>query len=339
VISAAVLLAWVIAAALLAYVLTAGADFGAGVWDLLASGPRAARQRRAIEHAIAPIWEANHIWMILIVVLAFTGFPEAFALVGTALHIPIALALVGIVLRGAAFAFRSYGVDSNAAREGWGRVFAWASLLTPVCLGLVVAAMSSGAIEIDPGPSGQLRSGFFAGWTTPFAVLTGAFILTMFALLAAVYLTVDCADDPELQSDFRRRALASEMLAGLIAAAVTWRASIDAPRLFAGLVHQPWSIAVQLSTMLAAVVAIVALVRGRFAVARMAVAAQIAQVLLGWALAMDGHLVLDAVPIDRAGARAAVIGPVLWVLAAGSLVLLPALWWLMRVFKQTAKKT
>jgi cytochrome d ubiquinol oxidase subunit II len=333
VISAAMLLAWVIALALVAYVLTAGADFGAGLWDLLATGPRAQRQRTAIEHAIAPIWEANHIWMILVVVLAFTGFPEAFAVVSIALHIPIALALVGIVLRGAAFAFRSYGVRSQAARSRWGRVFAWASLITPVCLGMVVAGMSSGAIVQTDG---VVRSGYFAGWTTAFAVLTGAFVLTIFALLAAVYLTLDVADDPELQADFRRRALVCEVVAGLLAAAVAWRASVDAPLLLHGLAARPWSIPVQLLTMLAALATTFALIRDRFALARVAVAAQIALVVLGWTLAMDGHLVLDAVPIERAGARPAVIGPVLWVLAAGGMVLLPALWWLMRVFKQRA---
>ena len=331
--TAPLVLAAAMALALVAYVLTAGADFGAGVWDLLARGPRAERQRRAIEHAIAPIWEANHIWMILIVVLAFTGFPEAFATIGIALHIPIAIALVGIVLRGAAFAFRHYGATTEVARSRWGRLFAWASLATPICLGMVVAAMCSGAIAIDE--HGLVRSGFFAGWTTPFAVLTGAFTLAMFALLAAVYLTLDVADDPELQSDFRRRALACELVAGVLAAAVAWRASIDAPALFEGLARAQWSIPVQIATMLAACGAIAALVRRRFAVARIAVAAQIALVVLGWVLAMDGHLVLDAVPIDRAGAQAEVIVPVLWVLALGSALLLPALWWLLRVFKQS----
>jgi cytochrome d ubiquinol oxidase subunit II len=107
-----------------AYVLTAGADFGGGVWDLLSRGPRATAQREAIARAIAPIWEVNHIWMIFVVVLLFTVFPDAFALVSVALHIPLVLVLVGIVLRGSAFVFRAYGMQPNEARERWGRVFA-----------------------------------------------------------------------------------------------------------------------------------------------------------------------------------------------------------------------
>src|SRR5688500_8016485 len=112
-----------------AYVLTAGADFGGGVWDLLSRGPRAAAQREAIAKAIEPIWAVTHIWMIFVVVLLFTVFPVAFAVVSVALHIPLVLVLVGIVLRGSAFVFRAYGMQPNDARERWGRVFAWASAI------------------------------------------------------------------------------------------------------------------------------------------------------------------------------------------------------------------
>jgi len=93
-------------AALVFYVLLGGADFGGGIWDLLASGPRAREQRAAIEHAIGPIWEANHVWLILVIVVLFTGFPPAFAAISIALFVPLVLLLVGIVLRGAAFTFR-----------------------------------------------------------------------------------------------------------------------------------------------------------------------------------------------------------------------------------------
>ena len=125
-------LAGIILIALTAYVLMGGADFGGGVWDLLASGSRKARQRDLIAHAIGPVWEANHVWLILAVVLLFTCFPSAFARIAIALHVPLTLMLIGIVLRGSAFVFRSYG-------GGGGRVFAVASLVTPVLLGVAVA--------------------------------------------------------------------------------------------------------------------------------------------------------------------------------------------------------
>src|SRR5689334_4940258 len=119
-------------AALCAYVITGGADFGGGVWDLLASGPRREEQRALISRSLAPIWEANHVWLIVVVVMVFTAFPAAFSTIAIVLHIPLTLMLVGIVARGSAFVFRSYGAANDSARHRWGAVFAIASTVTPV---------------------------------------------------------------------------------------------------------------------------------------------------------------------------------------------------------------
>ncbi len=315
------------------YVLTGGADFGGGVWDLLARGPRAGAQRKAIARALAPIWEVNHIWMIFVVVTLFTAFPHAFAVVTTALHVPLLLALFGIVLRGSAFVFQAYGLQARAARRRWHRVFAWASALTPVCLGMTLAALSSGDIRLDA----ELRvtSGFFAGWTTSFALCVGLFALALFALLAAVYLAseADGRGELELRDDFRRRALASEALAGGLSLLVLWRAAVEAPLLFEGLLGARWSIPVQFATAFAATGVIAALALARMRVARVLVVIQVSLVVLGWGLAMQGHLILPDMPLERAGAQASVLGPLPLVLLGGSLVLVPALAWLFRVFK------
>src|SRR5439155_12740417 len=171
------LLGLIMAGALTAYALLAGADYGGGVWDLLATGPSASRQRATIARAIGPVWEANHVWLILAVTVLFTGFPPAFAWLGTTLHLPIMLALVGIVLRGSAFVFRAYGPSSQEDR--WGRLFAVASVLTPVLLGVLVGTITEGASAL---------------WLTPFSVSVGLFTLTLFAYLAAVYLTLEARD-------------------------------------------------------------------------------------------------------------------------------------------------
>src|SRR5919206_5323426 len=134
----------VLALSLNAYVLLAGADFGGGVWDLLASGPRRNRQREVISHAIGPIWEANHVWLILAIVLTFSCFPSVFARLGTVLHIPLTLMLVGIVLRGSAFTFRAYDDEHDAVQRRWGRIFAGASLVTPVLLGVSIGTVAAG---------------------------------------------------------------------------------------------------------------------------------------------------------------------------------------------------
>src|SRR5207245_2586242 len=125
---------------------SAGADFGGGVWDLLAHGPQARAQREVIASAIGPVWEANHVWLVLVVVVLFMGFPVAFATLGTVLHVPLALMLTGIVLRGSAFAFRTYDVRRDATQRRWGRLFAIASLVTPVMLGVCVGAVAAGRV-------------------------------------------------------------------------------------------------------------------------------------------------------------------------------------------------
>jgi len=196
----------VVLVALIAYTLLGGADFGGGVWDLLASGPRRDRQRSAIAHAIGPIWEANHVWLILVIVLLFTCFPAVYADLSVVLHIPLALMLIGIVLRGSAFTFRAYDPTGDQAGSRWGRIFAVASLLTPVLLGTIIGAIASGdagrAVRADSDAS--FRATFIAPWLTPFAVAVGMFTLALFAFLAAVYLTVATSNDVDVQADFRR---------------------------------------------------------------------------------------------------------------------------------------
>jgi cytochrome bd ubiquinol oxidase subunit II len=317
-----------------AYVLTGGADFGGGLWDLLARGPRAHEQRQAVARALAPIWEVNHIWMIFVVVTSFTAFPHAFAIITTALHVPLLLALIGIVLRGSAFVFRAYGMQPDPLRERWGRVFAWASALTPVFLGMSLAALSSGAIRVDE--QHRVTSGFLAGWTTSFALAVGLFALALFGLLAATYLAreADVRGELALRDDFRKRALASEAVAGVLAAIVLWRAWAESPLLFAGLLGATWSIPIQALTGLIAAGAIVALALARMQLARILVIVQVALVVLGWGLAMNGYLILPDVHLADAGAQAAVLGPLPWVLLGGGALLVPALIGLFRVFKR-----
>ena len=322
--------------AVAAYALTAGADFGSGVWDLLASGPRRERQRELIAEAIAPIWEVNHIWMIFIVVVLFTVFPHGFAVAMTALHVPLVLVLLGIVLRGSAFVFRAYGMQPDEVRARWGRVFAWASALTPVFLGMCLAALSSGAIRaaLDARGAAHVRSGFFAGWTSGFAVVVGLFTLALFVLLAAVYLGHEAEQlgERNLARDFRRRALAAEVVAFVMALLVLWRARVECPGLYYDLFHAHWSIPAQVLTAIVAGGAIWALIADRMRLARVCAMTQVALIVLGWGLAMDGHLVLPDLPLARAGVEPVVLASLPWVLLGGAALLVPALIGLFRLF-------
>jgi len=249
-------LAAILALSLAAYVLFGGADFGGGVWDLLASGPRKARQREVIAHAIAPIWEANHVWLILAIVLAFTCFPEVFARLGTVLHIPLSLMLIGIVLRGSAFIFRSYDTEELKAQRRWGRVFAIASLATPVLLGVCIGAVASG--RLVPPADGDFVTGFVEPWLTPFALAIGLMTLTIFAFLAAVFLTLE-THDPELADDFRRRGLIAGVAVFVAAFAALALAPHGAPLVQRALVSSTWAMPFHLVTGAVAVAVLAAL--------------------------------------------------------------------------------
>jgi hypothetical protein len=194
----------VLLAGVVLYALLGGADFGGGIWDLLARGPRADRQRQEIARAIGPIWEANHVWLIFSIVVAFTVFPKVFAIVSVALYIPLSLALLGIVLRGAAFVFRAYAHDVTRAQQGWGAVFAIASTATPVMLGTCAGAVASGEIRVVDG---EFRGSYWTTWLSPFPIVIGLLSLATCAYLAAVYMTVETRRKGELGEDFRRRAL------------------------------------------------------------------------------------------------------------------------------------
>ena len=319
-------------AALNAYALLAGADFGGGVWDLLASGPRKRKQRALIADAIAPIWEANHVWLILAVVLLFTCFPGAFAQLAIALHIPISLMLIGIVLRGSAFTFRSYDPGYGDLQRRWGRVFASASVVTPLLLGVVVGAVASGGAGVVPDPRAGFAAVYLRPWITPFTISVGLFALLLFAFLAAVYLTVE-SREPAIQEDFRRRALASGI--GVFFAAVLVLAASDsgAPLMTKGLLSAPWAVPLHLLTGGAAVTALGALWGKRYGVARVAAAAQVSLILWGWALAQYPYLLPPALTIRDAAAPEVTLKLVLGALVAGALVLFPSLYYLFRVFK------
>jgi len=321
------LLAGTMGAALCLYFLFGGADFGGGVWDLLARGPRAAAQRRAIAAAIGPVWEANHVWLILVIVVLFTGFPTAYALISVALHIPLTLFLIGVVLRGSAFAFRALDMSGDSGQRRFGLVFSIASTIAPVLLGMIVAALVSGNIRVMDGT--VVVSGFWDGWLGLFPLAVGLFSLALCALLAASYLCVETTD-PALREDFRRRALAAAAAVGVAALVAFELATDEAPRVRVALAM---SLPFHLPTGAAAVTAIVALLTRRFRLARAAVAAQTVLILFGWAMAQYPYLIVPDVTLQGASASPRTQRLLLIVLAAGLPVLVPSLWLLFRVFK------
>lgn len=323
-----------------AYVLLGGADFGGGVWDLLARGRQRDEQRALIAEAIGPIWEANHVWLILVVVLLFTCFPRAYAHLATALHVPITLMLIGIVLRGSAFTFRTYDSTRDRVQRRWGRIFSVASVATPVLLGLCVGAVASGRVPLGGSVPGLNAPGltfvdrFISPWAaSPFGWAVGGLALALFAFLAATYLTVE-AQEASLRETFRRRALQTQM-ALLAAAALTIAlAARDAPLVFDGLTRGSVALGMHAVTAVAAVTSIVALSRRAYATARLAAAAQASFILWGWAWSQFPVLLPPDGSITALAAPRVTLTLVLSVLAVGTLILLPSFVYLFRVFKR-----
>jgi cytochrome bd ubiquinol oxidase subunit II len=324
------LIAGVVVLALTAYVLLAGADFGGGVWDLLATGPRREQQRGLISHAIAPVWEANHVWLILLIVLLFTCFPPAFSRLTIALHIPLSLVLLGIVLRGSAFIFRSYAPEYSTQQRYWGRVFAIASLVTPVLLGVTLGAITAG--QVGP-PSGHgFVEDYILPWASPFTASVGGFTLALFAFLAAVYLTLE-AREAELQEDFRKRALGAGVavfITAFLTLLLAWR---ESPLVWHGMMTSSRALPVQLFTGVVALTAFWGLWSRRYRVARVASAAQVVAIIWGWALAQYPLILPPGLSIHDAAAPHITLKLVSIALGVGAVVLLPSLWYLFRVFK------
>lgn len=324
------IIAGVIVVALTAYVLLGGADFGGGVWDLLAGGPRRERQRGLIAHAIAPVWEANHVWLILVIVLLFTCFPRAFSRLTTTLHIPLTLVLIGIVLRGSAFIFRSYAPDDSAEQRYWGRVFASASLVTPVLLGVSLGAIATGQVELPSGAG--FVADFVAPWASTFTASVGLFTLALFAFLAAVYLTVEAKED-DLKEDFRRRAIGAGLAVFLTAGITLLLAWRESPLVWKGMTASAQAMGVHGFTGIAAITALYSLWARRYAMARIATAAQVIGILWGWALAQYPYIVPPELTIRQAAAPAITLELVSITLVVGAVVLLPSLAYLFKVFK------
>ena len=308
------------------YALMGGADFGGGVWDLLATGPRAGKQRALIAEALAPIWEANHVWLILCLVLTFVCFPEAFAAIMISLHIPLTLMLIGIVLRGAAFTFRHYDTQRDDVQQRWGTIFAISSTFTPVMLGICAGTIASGRILAS-----NAAPDFFV-WLAPFPFAVGAFALVLFAFVAAAYLAAEATDD-DLREDFRKRALAAAVLLGVIAFVTFGLSFQGAPLIRAGLTDRPWSWPLHILTGVSATGAMVSLIKGEVFAARLCAVAQTVFILSGWAVAQFPYLVFPSITIYNSAAPQATLKAVLAALIAGLAIVIPSFYVLYRVFK------
>jgi len=302
------------------YAVFGGADFGAGVWSLLAGGgERGRRPRELIDWAIGPVWEANHVWLIFVLVVLWTGFPSAFEAIFSTLFIPLSLAAFGIVLRGSGFAFQ------HSAKRARGRnlattVFGVSSLLTPFFLGTVVGAVAGGRV-----PVGNAAGDVWTSWVNPLSLVTGALFVATGAYLASVFLVSDArrAGTPDLERYFSDRALVAAVVTGALAAAGLVALHADARAVFDGLKSDGLPLVVV--SAVCGVAVLVLLRRGAQRGARVLAAGAVVSVIWGWAVAQHPYLLPTSLTISDAAAPSTTLDTVLIVFGIAVAVVLPSL--------------
>ncbi len=315
-----------------AYAVFGGADFGGGVWDLVAGGPEKGRRPRAlIERAIGPVWEANHVWLIFVLVYLWTAFPEPFVSIATTMWIPLILAALGIIFRGSGFAFRKWA-DTVGRQRFYGAWFAGASLLTPFFLGTVAGGVASGRVPLGNAAGHPLTS-----WLNPTSILGGVLAVVACAYLAAVLLTREALLDesPDLADYFRVRGLAAGVAAGAVAGAGVAVLAIDAPDLFDGLTS-PRGVILLLVSAAGGVASLWLLWQRRYRSARPAAALATVAVLWGWGAGQYPWVLEREARLDDFAASDAVLGALVTTFAAASMLAVPSLVWLYRLTQQRA---
>jgi len=314
-------------AGLTAYAVLGGADFGGGLWDLTAGGDRrGGRVRGMVQRSMSPVWEANHVWLIFVLAIFWTAFPVAFGSVFSTLYVPFALAAVGIIFRGAAFALRGQAATIKEART-LGAMFALSSVLVPFCLGAAVGGIASGRV-----PVGNAGGDAFSSWLNPTSATIGVLAVLVGAYLAAVYMAADSvrAGIADLEEAFRARALLSGAAVGAVAIGGLLLVRDDARHLYDGLTHGTGLVLVLISAGCGAGTLALVWAR-RFEWARVSAAAAVACITVGWPVAQRPDLLPGELTLERAAASDATLIALLVSVAIGLVVLVPSLWVLYRL--------
>ncbi|MCA1219081.1 cytochrome d ubiquinol oxidase subunit II [Streptomyces sp. 8L] len=316
------------------YALFGGADFGAGFWDLLAGrSRRGASRRKLIEHSLGPVWEANHVWLIFVLVMLWTCFPPVFAAVLSTLYIPLTLTALGIIARGAAFAFRKASTELWQQRL-FGGCFALSSVITPLFLGAVAGGIASGRV-----PPGIAAGDTVTSWVNPTSALGGVIAVLTCAHLAAVYLCADAVreGDAVRAAEFRRRALGSGLACGVVALAGIAVLDQDAPVLFHGLTHR--ALALVVIGAVAGLADLALLLRHRYVLARGAAAIAVAAILWAWGVAQYPHMLVPSTTVAGTASHNSVLVASLISVGVGLVILTPSLWLLYAMFQRHPEGT
>ena len=305
--------------AILLYGLFGGADFGAGFWDLTAGNAERGKPRRhLIDQSIGPVWEANHVWLIFVLVVAWTAFPPAFAAVMSTLYIPLGLAALGIVARGSGFAFRKVVVEPELKRIN-GIAFASSSVVTPFFLGTVAGGVASGRVP-DRAADG------ISGWLNPTSLLTGVLAVAVCAYLAGIFLTAEARLRHELVLErwFRSRSVLAASAAGLVSVVGIAVVRADAPYLARGLLRMP-AVPFVAGSIVLGLLTLVLLSKADPLVLRVLAVATTVCLVVAWGLAQYPYILGDHLTIAEAAAPAPTLAAVTVVFVAAIVLCVPSL--------------
>lgn len=323
----------IILIALTPYAVFGGADFGAGIWEFKTAlhSTETEKEQKLIFGAIGPVWEANHVWLIFVLVMLFGAFPTAFSGLCRALWFPLLLALLGIVFRGAGFAFDSSGARATHQQAAWRSVFAVASIATPFFLGASVGAIASGRLSVTA--QGEFTGDYFSDWICPLSLFTAFFAVANCTYLAAVYLTRDArrSGDAMLTNLWRRRALSNGVWLGVLAVAGLILMAIDTPALWEAFRIRVWPIA--MASMVAGLFSLWALWTRHFTAAVIGAPTTVAALVWAWGIAQFPAIVPPAITVESAKSPDGVLWAMIATIVAGSILVMPSLSVLLYLFK------
>lgn len=312
------------------YAILGGADFGAGVWEFNTAMRSSDKERNLLNRAIGPVWEANHVWLIFALVLMFSAFPIAFAALCRALWIPLLLALLGIFARGVGFAFRAYAAGAIRQQVLFGAVFAIASTSTPFFFGACAGAIAGG-LPLDE--NGKFLGNHLTAWITPLSIFCSFYAVGLCSYISAIFMSREAEneDDAELTAIWRRRSLIMGVILGIFSGVGLICVAWSAPNLWQGFVSSALPlVAVSAATGFVSM-ACVWLATYQLAIGSASVT--VASVILGWGVAQYPLIVPPTISVHSSKAPESVLWAMIFVIALGSLILVPSLGWLFYLFK------
>lgn len=314
---------------ILFYVLFGGADFGAGVLEMISGSSN----RKSVAHAIGPVWEANHVWLILVVVILFMGFPKIYSTLSLYLHIPLLIMLIGIVFRGTAFAFMHYDAIEDRSNELYNWVFKISSIITPLFLGIVVGAAILGRINPD---ATTFYEGYISPWLNLFSISVGLFAIILFTFLADVYMIGETKDETEFRS-YTSAAWSLNVILVATGILVFTSAEFNGLPLFSMYLNSWFALSMVILATIMIPILWWSLKNEKTILSRMLAAGQVLTVMLAWFWVQMPVVIRQVGPVDltfqNSAAPAATLWQLILALIVGSFIILPFLYYLMKVFK------